>query len=764
MKKQDTFFPYSPKRSAPGRSIFLLLLSAAVAGMLAGVAPGMVTARASSPADSSEAGELGVEVAQGHPFAQVAGTDGTMGNPYQIETIGQLNGIRDNSESGGENYLDDHFILKADLDFSSHSYADPQKGWLPIGHDTNSISRYLDGPGFSGSFDGKGYVIHNLKINRPDEDYVGLFGSVHGSIVSLGIEGVDVGGRSKVGGLAGGLMSGSSVSNCYTTGLVHAVNASAGGMSGVMWRDSRLENSYSSAQVTGDSEVGGLTGFVNWVNVINCYATGDVAGRVKVGGLVGSIVIGGYTNCYATGHVTGAEFVGGTVGKTFRPRKSFANFWNTELSGQETSGFGIGLGTVEMYEKASFPMWPFDNADDVEDATDIWTAPSASDQHFPHLKGMRNGQVLKLSAFDGPFRPTAPAFELEPIFLPTTLDSAPVYASSDETVARVDAGTGEVTIVGVGTTVLTIRRAGNDDYSSVTASNELEVRAPIVLDPSSIQTPAAVDAVVGTLSVTPAPGDVSHTYTYGFAEGGNGNGKFKVDSATGVLAVNAALDTAEEVVITVTAASTPAGDDLSQRISVRVLAHPFAHVQGADGSEENPYHIKTAGQLNSIRDNREAGGANYLGDHFILKANLDFADYVYPDPAKGWLPIGHDTDTFNNITFLGTAFTGSFNGDGHVIHNLKINRPEQDWIGVFGQVDGSVDSLGVEGVHAVGRKQVGGLVGLLFGGSVSNSYTTGYVRALSGPVGGCWGSPGRTSRWSVVIPPPRSPGITKLEV
>ena len=148
-----------------------------------------------------------------YPFA---GGGGTQAAPYQISTITHLNAIRDNSGLSGENYLDDHFVLLNDLDFTGHRYsADDEenaKGWLPIGHDINKDVDGFQGTEFTGSFDGGGYVIRNLSISRGGEDYIGLFGyigspftSETGSLTNLGLEGVAVEGNKLVGGLVGAI-------------------------------------------------------------------------------------------------------------------------------------------------------------------------------------------------------------------------------------------------------------------------------------------------------------------------------------------------------------------------------------------------------------------------------------------------------------------------------------------------------------------------------------------------------------------------------
>ena len=98
-------------------------------------------------------------------------------------------------------------------------------------------------------------------------------------------------------------------------------------------------------------------------------------------------------------------------------------------------------------------------------------------------------------------------------------------------------------------------------------------------------------------------------------------------------------------------------------VSQTLVVKPF--VEGT-GISENPWQIRTPAQLNTIR-------GEYLDDHIMLTTDLDFSEYTYEDPEKGWLPIGHDTDASSN-GHQGTPFTGSFDGNDHVIRNLRIDR------------------------------------------------------------------------------------------
>ena len=90
-------------------------------------------------------------------------------------------------------------------------------------------------------------------------------------------------------------------------------------------------------------------------------------------------------------------------------------------------------------------------------------------------------------------------------------------------------------------------------------------------------------------------------------------------------------------------------------------------------------------------------------------------------------------------TSISQSFKGDFNGNNHVISNLTINTTE-DFVGLFGAVlGGSIDSVGLENCEVSGGGYVGGLVGLIKGGSITNSYATGSVTGFT-DVGGLVGS------------------------
>src|ERR1019366_2893781 len=86
---------------------------------------------------------------------------------------------------------------------------------------------------------------------------------------------------------------------------------------------------------------------------------------------------------------------------------------------------------------------------------------------------------------------------------------------------------------------------------------------------------------------------------------------------------------------------------------------------------------------------------------------------------------------FSPLGDTSTPFTGTLDGLSHTINGLIINRPADNYVGVFGVVGGGmpgfVRNVGLIGGSVTGNEYVGGLVGYQAYGQISNSYTTGSV-------------------------------------
>ena len=157
-----------------------------------------------------------------------------------------------------------------------------------------------------------------LYISWGDTDFVGLFRAAgSGSAIrNVGLEAVNVTGKSGVGGLVGD--NAGEVSNCHAAGQVTGNGNYVGGLMGAGNRP--VAGSHSTANVTGGgSSVGGLVGHIGEGGSITAsYAAGNVDGAGNnVGGLVGSIANNvAVSASYATGAVSGKNYAGGLIGRS----------------------------------------------------------------------------------------------------------------------------------------------------------------------------------------------------------------------------------------------------------------------------------------------------------------------------------------------------------------------------------------------------------------------------------------------------------------
>ncbi|MBP3193974.1 T9SS type A sorting domain-containing protein [Natronogracilivirgula saccharolytica] len=278
-----------------------------------------------------------------------AGGFGTEDDPYQIENWEHLNNIR--------NYLDQHFILTANLDEDTEYYDEynSEEGWLPIGD-------FSDNP-FTGVFDGDGYTISDLSIQDDGNTYGGLFAYIEEAVVKdLGILNADILGSHHQGILTG-RADDSEITRVYSTGSVESTGTvNIAGLVGSLRDGGVIDQSWSNADISvtihdGDRRnTGGLVGYVtDGAEVTNSYAHGSVEGGRRVGGLVGLVSSESLIyNSYATATAVGDEDdIGGLIGYITESDES-GSFWDVEVSGNDESSAGTGLSTEEMKDGQTF--------------------------------------------------------------------------------------------------------------------------------------------------------------------------------------------------------------------------------------------------------------------------------------------------------------------------------------------------------------------------------------------------------------------------
>jgi len=269
--------------------------------------------------------------------------------------------------------LGGYYELVNDLDENTEDYdelVDTEEGWEPIGERGYGDYRFLVySKSFTGYFDGNGYDIKDLYINRSGEDCIGLFGVTDygAEFMNLGVVDAEI-----IGGDGNNIASLIGRNNC-----------------------GKISAAYAEGEVSGNWRVGGLVGYSGGT-LLNSYAAVDVVGIDSVGGLVGSIPFledGMIENTYSIGEVSGDNDVGGLIGNNYGT--VIDSFWNVETSGMDTSDGGTGLTTEEMRNVSTYTdtetegleePWDFvsDPYDDEGDES-VWDLDEEINDGYPFL-------------------------------------------------------------------------------------------------------------------------------------------------------------------------------------------------------------------------------------------------------------------------------------------------------------------------------------------------------------------------------------------
>ena len=207
-----------------------------------------------------------------------------------INTAAQLNNVRNN--------LSGNYRLTATIALETYG------NWQPIGTESKP---------FTGTFDGNGYKITGLTIDRKTEEFAGLFGFINGgTITNLALEDVDIV-RSMLAGAIAGVVFYSTITNSYSTGNIFA-EFHSGGIAGVT-QSSTITNSYSTGEISSEFRSGGIVGLVENSIIVNSYSTGNIfASSYDAGGIAGMVRNSTITNSYSTGEISSGDSSGGIVG------------------------------------------------------------------------------------------------------------------------------------------------------------------------------------------------------------------------------------------------------------------------------------------------------------------------------------------------------------------------------------------------------------------------------------------------------------------
>ncbi len=353
-------------------------------------------------------------------FAYGSGDGKTAETAFLIATPEHLDNVRrpeylsdpelvSNWDYDGANGYGFYFKLVADIDLGDLIRSKwPDLGWLPIGN----FSDYSDI--FYGYFDGNGKTVSGLWLNRPDEDYAGLFGCADTAVfcnlkVVLAQEGIT--GKSFAGGIAGDLLDYTNIrrakiANCSVTGSLalapakHVYDPSEedgqsdypciGGLAGRIKNGGMISGSYFEGKLadsgSGKDRIGGLAGQINSGKAENSYAKTEItlngagAKTTGAGGLFGIAYEGAVMeNCYAETRCadkaaafkgrgnTGADVASDGTISTCYYNKTLNTSGLDILNGTNYTGGTKGLTSGEMKLSGSYAGFDFETVWDINE-------------------------------------------------------------------------------------------------------------------------------------------------------------------------------------------------------------------------------------------------------------------------------------------------------------------------------------------------------------------------------------------------------------
>lgn len=395
-----------------------------------------------------------------------AGGLGIIGNPYIIATPEHLNNMR---------YYDyKYFILSNDIDMTEATdvggaYWNGGAGWEPIGF-TNTLHIH---------FEGNGHTIIGLTINRPEQSFVGLFGTIaSASIKNLNLDCVNITGASNCGGIAG--MCGGEITNCTVTGNVSGMAVSSDGVGGIVgYMKGDISYCTNMVEVSSSSYMGGIAGIVKgdvgycgnhgelmglgphpiggivgvtWGLIHDCYNTADLHQthpEEDSGGIAGwhYSIDNTYVNCYNIGHATY-----GITACYWLNTTGWSNCYYIEAMADEWENYGYAVTTADLEDVLTYEGFDF---------TSAWTMDGEPSYPYAELQGVLQPPVQVVTGIE--VLPETLDINVGEVYTSLEINVLPVDAfnkevfcsSSNSDVAEIDAN-GDITGVSAGSAIITI--------------------------------------------------------------------------------------------------------------------------------------------------------------------------------------------------------------------------------------------------------------------------------------------------------------------
>ena len=555
---------------------------------------------------------------------------------------------------------------------------------------------------FTGTLDGNGYEIKNLKVDYSSStnssSYASLLGRTNGATIKdLGIQLNSINSSGGYIGALAGMAQNTNIINCYVTGgtvssqggtvvgglvgcfsgtmtnsystaSVWTSNLAAGGLVGNMTSGS-ISNSYATGPVVAQKGyVGGFIGSMNGGSITNSYSTGTVTANgssdptttVNIGGFIGSIANGNISNSYTTSNVnysTGSTYIGVFAGNANNP--------STMLSNNKARNLAAGIGAIgntnvqaNSSQVEFLPLDQFGNSSSFSGwSSTIWDFSGS----IPRLKTI----ITEPSFATSKFKINGTEININGTNLGFTIEQAVnnINARTSSTGVEASIKNGKLVLESVnGTDGITIENVSGNflDVVGIEETNTNPVTQIALITASEINI-NGVDISLSASSVATALSTInsktSQTGVVASIEGGKFILKNQDGSTDNIYFFNNSGNFAEVT-----------GLEQTGRITE------------AEAKELGYTVIKSAQDLQNINNN--------LNGKYILMDNIDLS-------GVSWTQLGQ--------------FTGEFNGNGYTIKNLTSNTESA---GLFSELNSAtVRNLIIDNAEITGVGKAGALAG-----------------------------------------------------
>ncbi len=146
-----------------------------------------------------------------------------------------------------------------------------------------------------------------------------------------------------------------------------------------------------------------------------------------------------------------------------------------------------------------------------------------------------------------------------------------------------------------------------------------------------------------------------------------------------------------------------------------------------DGTEGNPYQIATVTDMENLAVMVNVGH-DFSGVYFAMMNDLDYENAPLDETGSNHTTIG-----YGEGSSIIAQFSGTFDGNNHIIKNLNINRAGTWYQGLFGAVgsSGVVKNLTLRNSSIYGGSRIGGIAAIVDGGTIENCHVDASVDIIA---------------------------------